>query len=356
MKDGIIKADGTSRRVKATFPATYEEFRAQAAAGTLSLDVLFQAAGWSQQPTFLNKGNLLDDTTAALFGLNEAGVPNQALSFLGKYNQHWWRRRSYIEDTGYAENQVEPENFDYWLIWSNTSVAIQYADSIKISGTGAISLVSPASVTLTINNVDEAENLIVGKYLYFWGRYWYLPPTGYLTYYYDDESYNHHVSVSKDIVEVQSKYFDQSRIGPWDAVWSTERNAYPDKGISDNYEYWYIGKPFENFSHWPAKIESGSYLGTGTSGAANPNSLTFEFAPKIVFIIHATYGAEQYACILLPDGTAGVSLYMPTMTGSINNRELYNSRSGNTVTWYSEDGADDQANTESVIYNYVALG
>ena len=82
MKDGIIKADGTSRRVKATFPATYEEFRAQAAAGTLSLDVLFQAAGWSQQPTFLNKGNLVDDITAGLGGFDSNVVPNDVFRYL----------------------------------------------------------------------------------------------------------------------------------------------------------------------------------------------------------------------------------------------------------------------------------
>ena len=355
MKDGIIKADGTSRRVKAAFPATYEEFRAQAAAGTLSLDLLFQAAGWSQQPTFLSKGNLLDDTTAGLFGLNEAGVPNQALAFLGKYNQHWWRRRSYIEDTGYAEERT-PKDWDGYMIWfGNDPVSIRYANSIKISTTGAISLVSPQSYTLTTSNYSEANNLMRGKYLYFWGEYHYMPvESGFSRV--EDDDYNVAVAVSGKMYVVTAKYYDESVIGPWGAVWSTERNAYPDEGISDNYEYWYIGNPFENFSHWPAKIESGSYLGTGTSGAANPNSLTFAFAPKIVFIIHATYGAEQYACILLPDGTAGVSLYRPSSTGSINNRELYNSRAGNTVSWYSEDGADDQANTESVIYNYVALG
>ena len=33
-----------------------------------------------------------------------------------------------------------------------------------------------------------------------------------------------------------------------------------------------------------AKIETGSYTGTGTYGNSNPNSLTFGFEPKIVFI------------------------------------------------------------------------
>lgn len=67
-----MKKDGTSRLVKASFPATYEEFRAQAAAGTLTLDMLFNAAGWSQLPTFLAKANLLTDETEQILWGNAA--------------------------------------------------------------------------------------------------------------------------------------------------------------------------------------------------------------------------------------------------------------------------------------------
>lgn len=80
MIDGIIKADGTSRMMRAELPATYEEFRAQCRAGAQPLDVLFNAIGWSQLPTFLNKANLLKDTTAALFGLGTNAVPDDALA------------------------------------------------------------------------------------------------------------------------------------------------------------------------------------------------------------------------------------------------------------------------------------
>lgn len=80
MRDGIIKADGTSRLLRADLPATYEELRTKAAAGEQPLDVLFNSAGWSQQPTFLNKANLLQDTTAALFGLGSGAVPDEVLS------------------------------------------------------------------------------------------------------------------------------------------------------------------------------------------------------------------------------------------------------------------------------------
>lgn len=82
MIDGIIKADGTSRLMRAELPATYEEFRAQCHAGAQPLDVLFNSAGWSQLPTFLNKANLLKDTTASLFGLDANAVPDEVLALI----------------------------------------------------------------------------------------------------------------------------------------------------------------------------------------------------------------------------------------------------------------------------------
>lgn len=82
MNDGIIKGDGTSRKMKATLPATYEEFKQAVAAGEQTLDVVFNAPGWEQQPTFLNKQNLLQDVTAAILGMGSDAVPDDAFSKL----------------------------------------------------------------------------------------------------------------------------------------------------------------------------------------------------------------------------------------------------------------------------------
>ena len=82
MKDGVIKNDGTSRFIKANLPATYEEMRVMAAAGTLPMDVLFNAAGWDILPDFLNKENLLKDKTAEKLGLGVDAVPDDILKFV----------------------------------------------------------------------------------------------------------------------------------------------------------------------------------------------------------------------------------------------------------------------------------
>ena len=79
--------------------------------------------------------------------------------------------------------------------------------------------------------------------------------------------------------------------GDWEFLQSFDRDAYPDSGEQDGYEYQYLGVPFENAVTAP-KIATGSYTGTGTYGSSNPNSLTFEFDPKIVFVYHAISGFQ----------------------------------------------------------------
>lgn len=87
MNDGIIKNNGTSRLMRATLPATYEEFKRACEAGTQPLDVLFNAAGWAQLPDFLNKGNLWADDTAALFGLGQNSVPDDGFKKIYEQSQ-----------------------------------------------------------------------------------------------------------------------------------------------------------------------------------------------------------------------------------------------------------------------------
>jgi hypothetical protein len=85
MKDGIIKGEGNSRLLKApaSIPATYAEFRAALLAGTLPVDLLYNAAGWDVEGTALNKANLLTDTVAEALGLtSDDPTVNEALNAL----------------------------------------------------------------------------------------------------------------------------------------------------------------------------------------------------------------------------------------------------------------------------------
>lgn len=125
MNDGIIKETGNSRLMRAALPDTYEEFKALAAAGKLPLDVLFNAAGWSQLPTFLNKATLLSDTTAEMLG--GCGTPDEALATLKELvdGMAVIENGSYVA-TGtsgvYSPNSLTfPFQPDFWGIYARQS-------------------------------------------------------------------------------------------------------------------------------------------------------------------------------------------------------------------------------------------
>lgn len=90
MQDGILKGTGNSRYLKSianflTQYPTYEDMVAALAAGTLPIDLNgINTAGWSQVPTYLNKANLLSDSTeSAIWGSTGNRTVDAALAKIG---------------------------------------------------------------------------------------------------------------------------------------------------------------------------------------------------------------------------------------------------------------------------------
>lgn len=101
------------------------------------------------------------------------------------------------------------------------------------------------------------------------------------------------------------------------------------------------------------KIATGSYTGTGTYGASNPNSLTFGFEPKLVFI-----GAERQSSADCAFVFNGQTTFSRTNSGG-GGDSADCSFSGNTFTWYSTSsswGSAAQMNSANVEYLYFAIG
>lgn len=118
-----------------------------------------------------------------------------------------------------------------------------------------------------------------------------------------------------------------------------------------------------------AKIATGSYVGTGTYGASNPNSLTFSFTPQIVIIYRTErqtptstsssvtrlgYWGAHFA--ILTRGTT----WMAATSGSHDNAATRLTWSENGVSWYTEytysGGELTQWNYGNTKYNYIAIG
>ena len=106
-----------------------------------------------------------------------------------------------------------------------------------------------------------------------------------------------------------------------------------------------------------ARIQAGSYVGTGTYGADNPCSLTFDFSPKVVvFNTKDPYYSVFLAPILIKglDYINYITSYI-TAKGNIRYKTLYPTWGNNFVNWYS-DGATSQFNGNNITYNYIAIG
>ena len=94
-----------------------------------------------------------------------------------------------------------------------------------------------------------------------------------------------------------------------------------------------------------ARIIYGSYVGTGTYGAGNPNTLTFDFRPLLLIWGDPVY--DQYTtvvCMRGRDNQPGPNCRIATIWGN------------NSVSWYHSSSAQEQANSDGITYHYVAIG
>ena len=284
-------------------------------------------------------------------------------SGIGVYaNEYWWRRRV-PKTTGCVEKLTDITalvhagvNAIYKTINIDKSTgAISFADAITLPG-GSQAQYNAILANAPVYVVNQWASTVTNLYV----------PTGAtgskgdnttLTYE-DDESFSFTFSGSgSPRTQTVTTQYLSGQPGDWGYLHSPNRSAYPDSGIQDGYEYEYLGIPFDNAVNG-AKIETGSYTGTGTYGYQNLNSLTFGFAPKLVIITGGTY--RGVAVIPYDGNSAPVHFTTSSSTWRI-------ARSENTISWYDSSNqnsngstgsssADTQMNENGQTYYYIAIG
>lgn len=307
----------------------------------------------------LNKANLLQDTVAQTFGLSNMSVPNDVFNFLGKFNLHWWMASGYLAP---YYTLGEPHEEQVGRGGTAGTYSIQYSDSISVNDNGGVSLDNPTSIEIETNfsgqHADEFNQIPTGSFVTspdFGGRS--------TVYQKSKDAYETYVSkVWYTYLPLTSVVGHPAQMSGESYVYSTERDAYPDDGNVGETYYKYVGVPYENFTHIPTRIEVGTYVGTGTSGSSNKNSLKFGFKPSMVLITGNGYfgvltsEASKYFCA----GTSGWnSLGKNGLAGSVT------FDTNGTVSWYATASVGDynfkdrpniQFNARSVTYSYIAIG
>lgn len=111
------------------------------------------------------------------------------------------------------------------------------------------------------------------------------------------------------------------------------------------------------------QIETGSYVGTGTYGKTNPNTLTFGFVPKVWGIIFMTIlgSFENVSAYVLPNIfywgiNNNYSISNITSRDNVGGYEFDGIEyTGNTVKWWKGQ-AEEQLNLQGGVYYYFAIG
>lgn len=287
--------------------------------------------------TLINKNSLLKDATAALFGMGADAVPDDALQMLSRFqkglgNEYVW------EKSGPTPAYVEQLSGNITrTIYQDSYLNNQYSKEISIDQTTG---------EITMTGVFVPSSVPTSNYQDYW--YGLLPfycmSDGRLRKYISISSYEStHINFRTSTVESVLTEIVTS----FGYVNSPNPNAYP---VDDGYTYIPIGRLGEK-----TRIETGSYVGTGTYGVNNPNSLTFDFAPSLLIIT-----ADQVGLLIGCGGLTAsyTSVHQMALMASNYNSYVTNAKKsadGKTITWYNYNNAATQCNTTTT-WHYIAIG
>lgn len=314
-------------------------------------DTLYPKTIGTQVDGIFTAEQTLTNNTLALYGLGTNAVPDDVFAWLGKYNLHWWRRRSYF--SGYSEKQTALTGRLQVVNASSgtATTTISYSTSINIDqSTGVVSLENPSTISLKSNDFVGGGNsnalTLRGKYILnaytSTSTVYYINSDATFAEWHDsgNKDYEGYISGAKSI---SSQFAIQ--YGSWEYLQSSDRNAYPDSGITDGYEYVYLGIPFENAADPPIEIEVVEYTGTGENKTV---SITFQNTPRAVLIL-PNNNSSSYICWWIFNSTKFCSTYT---TGKYT--ALFDV-STNTLSWSGTTYAERWGNSSGTKHIAIAI-
>lgn len=245
-------------------------------------------------------------------------------------NPNAYQEGSDAKPAWYVVGEVVTGSFQMAEGYPSNTVVYKTANSISVGADGAIILNSPATASFNSDGFPSAASFL-GKFIRFSHR----GASGSTTPPATTPPFN---TTPSEVVYIPAS----ATITHTNGIHAVDRyqpvTGYPAIPASTTIEY--LGKLGDK-----ARVQVVSYVGTGTYGADNPNSLTFNFVPKIVMIrcdgdtniFDAIYGMRQ----VVTDLSTG---YYVTVKWS-----------KKTLSWYSDDGPRQQMNDPGDKYYAIAI-
>ena len=205
-------------------------------------------------------------------------------------------------------------------------------NSLTVADDGTLSVTSPAQYGVyNSSTTEDVRSVVAGKYVY-------IP--------YNSGSVGF-FKVPSDVIVTGSTAPDGGSVFAFTAQPVT---GYPAIPAGTTIEY--LGKLGDK-----ARVQVLSYVGTGTYGSDHPNSLTFDFVPKMVIIYGGADRTSTYMSftILSPIFNIG---YLCNLVNyqEMSAYELFASLSGKTISFYSAYSGSYQSNASGYKYMALAIG
>jgi len=268
--------------------------------------------------------------------------PGTHITYLTSVNRNAYQEGDDAKEAGYVLGDMA-SGYLFASAWTGNASNYYYSETIKVSDTGTLTQENVKSYTANATNdswVSNIQSAIRGKFITVSGEKDNGGSEGTNLVYIPDDAI---VSYFENGVSLGYPYNYGFLVNKMQQV-----TGYPAIPAGTTIEY--LGVLGDKTS-----IETGSYVGTGTSGSGNPNTLTFGFEPKFVHIQSYSIGdgdSTGYGFAFFLSGTRGFTIGPSSSNDLFSLKAKFNK---NILSWYQANEYA-QLNEKSVKYFFTALG
>lgn len=268
--------------------------------------------------------------------------PGTHVTYLTSTNRNAYQEGDDAKEAGYVLGDMV-SGYLFASAWTGNASNYYYSETIKVSDTGTLTQENVKSYTANATNdswVSNIQSAIRGKFITVSGEKDNGGSEGTNLVYIPDDAI---VSYFENGVSLGYPYNYGFLVNKMQQV-----TGYPAIPAGTTIEY--LGVLGDKTS-----IETGSYVGTGTSGSGNPNTLTFGFEPKFVHIQSYSIGngdSTGYGFAFFLSGTRGFTIGPSSSNDLFSLNAKFNK---NILSWY-QNNEYAQLNKKNVKYFFAALG
>lgn len=256
------------------------------------------------------------------------------ITYLTSVNRNAYQEGDDAKEAGYALGRIVKVTLGMSNTNDGTGVDWRYSDSVVVNSDGVVSLGgNPTQLILASWDTPDVCDVLKGKFA--------CPVTT-----------GSRFSTNEVVFFPNDTVFSKSSVSGGYVAINAEQyqivTGYP--AIPAGTTIKYLGVLGDKTS-----IETGSYVGTGTSGSGNPNTLTFGFEPKFVHIQSYSIGngdSTGYGFAFFLSGTRGFTIGPSSSNDLFSLNAKFNK---NILSWYQANEYA-QLNEKNVKYFFAALG